>query len=74
MSQKEKHILAMYLKAIRNAPKQHSGASVGEVAEYLGVSRNTAKKYLFQLVNTGLISVQRWDPINGVNQHLFWPN
>lgn len=74
MSQKEKHILAMYLKAVKNAPKERSGVSVGEVAEYLGVTRNTAKKYLFRLVDTGLVSVQRWDPLNGVNQHLFWSN
>lgn len=71
MSQKEKHILSMYLKAVKRLERGGQSVTVGEVSRELGVSRNTAKKYLAKLVETGLIYQTKWDPLNGINAHTF---
>lgn len=53
MSNKERRELDKYWRALHEYNMEHKqAATAGELAKYMGIARNTARKYLKQLIAT----------------------
>lgn len=73
MSTKQHHLLKFWHKALIAVCKQKGSATAGEVAKYVGQSRNTAKKYLDLLVIGQVVCVEKGTHHNGIETTNYFP-
>lgn len=69
MTTKDKHILTFwYTKLSELNSEQGKPVSAGALAEYVGMARPTAKKYLVRLVGEGVVTTETSLHKNGVDK------
>lgn len=73
MSTKQHHLLKFWHKALISVCKERGTASAGEVAKYVGQSRNTAKKYLDLLVVGQVVATEKTYHNNGIEMTCYFP-